>query len=91
MRGGVHWYAAQAIPQIDPPEAEKRAISGWKLSMAIKVSLTASRNHALMLRADNFFLKLLLTQILCWILSDNTKEGGEASSGRPGELRDSAG
>jgi len=36
-----------------------------------------------MLRADNFFLKLLLTQILCWILRDNTKEGGEASSGRP--------
>jgi len=24
-------YASQAIPQIDPPEAEKRAISGWKL------------------------------------------------------------
>ncbi|NVM23912.1 MAG: heavy metal translocating P-type ATPase [Desulfobacterales bacterium] len=24
-------YVAQAIPQIDPPEAEKRAISGWKL------------------------------------------------------------
>ncbi len=55
--------------------------------MAIKVSLTASRNHALMLRADNFFLKLLLTQILCWILRDNTKEGGEASSGRPGGIK----
>ncbi len=25
-------YAAQEIPQIDPPEAEKRAIYGWKLS-----------------------------------------------------------
>jgi len=35
-----------------------------------------------MLRADNFFLKLLLTQILCWILREDTKEGGEASSGR---------
>ena len=23
-------YAAQEIPQIDPPEAEKRAIYGWK-------------------------------------------------------------
>jgi len=30
LRGGVLKYAAQEIPQIDPPEAEKRAIYGWK-------------------------------------------------------------
>jgi hypothetical protein len=26
-------YVAQAISQIDPPSAEKRAISGWKLAI----------------------------------------------------------
>jgi len=30
----VQLVAAQAIPQIDPPEAEKRAISGWKQAKA---------------------------------------------------------
>jgi hypothetical protein len=45
-----------------------------------------------MLRTDKFFLKLLLTQILCWILREDTKEGGEASyRGGLGELRDSGG
>ncbi len=32
MRGTVLKYAAQEIPQIDPPEAEKRAIFGCKLA-----------------------------------------------------------
>ena len=32
LRGGVPTYAAQEIPQIDPPEAEKKAIYGWKLN-----------------------------------------------------------
>jgi len=32
LRGGLLRYAAQEIPQIDPPEAEKRAIYAWKLA-----------------------------------------------------------
>jgi len=28
LRGGVLEYAAQEIPQVDPPEAEQRAIYG---------------------------------------------------------------
>ncbi len=32
LRGTVLEYAAQEIPQIDPPETEKRAIYGWKLT-----------------------------------------------------------
>ena len=31
LRGGPPRRIAQAIPQIDPPEAEKRAIYGWTL------------------------------------------------------------
>ena len=37
MGGTVLEYAAQEIPQIDPPEAEKRAIYGWKLANTARV------------------------------------------------------
>jgi len=39
--GGVLKYAAQKIPQVDPPEAEKRATYGWKL--VVKCDFTVRR------------------------------------------------
>ncbi len=53
MRGTVLTYAAQEIPQIDPPEAEKRAIYGLKLGKTAppwaKVSILTSKDYSLRL------------------------------------------
>ena len=40
-------HGALEVPQIGPPEAEKKAICGWKLAQGINANLPAGFTHTL--------------------------------------------